>query len=138
MSQYDDHPWPWPTRTESESLARLLNEPDVLIEQHQHPESIHASHPDGRSLWATMLDPIPSTSERISEGPLPSLAHPVTAEDRAALAERMKAIRREAPVYGAHVQARSPQRENPYLAAEVEDLKRQAAAALGRTRGEST
>lgn len=138
MSQYDDHPWPWPTHTEGESLARLLNEPAALIEQHQHPESIHARHPDGCSLWATMLDPLPSTPERVPEGPLPSLMYPVVAEDRAAFDERVKAIRREAPVYGAYVQARSPQRKNPYLATAVEDLKRQAVAVLGQTRGGST
>lgn len=122
MSQHDNHPWPWPTRAESENLSHFMQEPGVLIEEHQHPESIQVRHPDGRSLWATMLDPFPVTSARVPEGPLPSLGYPVVAEGRIALNERVKAVAREAPDYGARVQARSPRRKNPYLDAEVRDL----------------
>lgn len=122
MSEHDNHSWPWPTRRESEDLSRLMKEPGALIVEHQAPESINVRHPDGRSLWATMLDPVPATSERVPEGPLPSLGYPIVAEDRTALNERVKAVAREAPVYGARVQARSPRRKNPYLDAEIRSL----------------
>lgn len=114
MSQHDNQPWPWPTCAESERLSRFMKEPGVLIEEHQYPESIQVKHSEGRSLWATMLDPLPVTSEHLPEGPLPSLVHPVISEDRATLKERMKAVAREAPIYGARVQARSPRRKNSY------------------------
>lgn len=77
MSQHDNQNWPWPTHEESERLTRLLREPETLVEEHQSPAMIHATHPDGTSLWATVLDPRPVASDRLPRWPLPSLATPV-------------------------------------------------------------
>lgn len=130
--------WPWPTLKESERLTSLLKEPGVLIEEQRHPEAIHVRRPDGHSLWATMLDPMSAASARTLDGPLLSLLYPVIAEDRAGLHARVRAIAHEARAYGAYVRERSPRRRNPYLDAELNDLKRQSESAFGRTRGEPT
>lgn len=114
MIQHDNQPWPWPTYAESERLSRFMDEPGVLIEEHKYPELIQVRHSDGRSLWATMLVPLPVASKHVPEGPLPSLVHPVISEDLTTLKERMQAVAQEAPIYGARVQARSPRRKNSY------------------------
>lgn len=113
--------WPWPSMEDHKRLARLLDEPEVLVEEHQRPAMIHVTRTSEESLWAARLDPLaPTTATGLSEGPLPTLVNPVVAESREALTERIEAVINEARIYGAHgVRARSPLRKNPSVETEA-------------------
>lgn len=118
--------WPWPTSEDYERLNRLLKAPETVVEEHQRPAMISAKHTDGASLWATVLDPHPATSDRIPQWLVESLMNPVIAESREALSERMKDTAQKARAYGAGVQSRSPLQRRPGLNADIEALARQA------------
>lgn len=115
--------WPWPSLEDRKRLTRFLNDPDVLVEEHQRPATIHVRHPTEGSLWATRLVALASTTtEGPPDGPLALLVNPVVAESREALTERIKAVASEARTYGAHVQASSPLEKSPSFEAEADQL----------------
>lgn len=118
--------WPWPTHAEGERIARLLNAPDALVEEHRDG-SLEIRVPGNPALWFTKITPDSPTPAFDPEGFLSSLWHPVVAESRDALEKRVTAIVSEAGVHGAHVRVRRPRDPwAPNLDAETRELKRRA------------
>lgn len=118
--------WPWPTHAEAERIARLLNAPDALVEEHRDG-SLEIRLPGKPALWFTKVTPDSLAPEFDPEDLLSSLRRPVVAESRDALEKRVTAIVREAETYGAHVRVRRPRDSwAPNLDAETRELKRRA------------
>lgn len=117
--------WPWPAAEEYKRFTRLLDDPDVLVEEHQRPAMIHVKHPNGEELWVTRLDHhAPTATVGLNKDLLLSLIDPVVAGTREALIERIEAVREEAAVYGWRIPARNPLRKSPFFEAEVGQLLR--------------